>query len=176
MFTKDETEALKEFAYSYPQYELEDFLYDKQIDVIKEGGTRANNLLNRIFVPQHNKPSKTIRVQQLVNELVLEDWLLGIADCLRYGKLLTVNLGFSYLVWKLTSKDIRYVYAAKALSYDRVKLHSKSEFYDFAGKFRKLTNEDFLMNTFLSQLRGNVFESSGFIPQKLVCAYCWLTK
>ena len=175
MFTKDEIEALKEFAYSSPRYELDDFLTEKQIQVINDGGTRAITLLDRVFVPQHNMPFKTIRIQHLATNLSVEDWLLGIADCLRYGQLLTVNLGFSYLVEK-PPNDVRYVYAAKALSYDRVKIHTKSQFYDFASSFKKLNDDDFLRETFMSQLKGNVFESSGFTPQNLVCAYCWLTK
>ena len=107
--------------------------------------------------------------------LIVEDWLLGIADCLRYSKIITINVGFSYLVWK-PENDIRYVYAAKALSFARAKLQSKSEFYDFASTFRPMNDSDLLQNTFLSQLKGNVFESSGFTPQTLVCAYCWITK
>ena len=175
MFSEDEIEALGEHAYSSPRYELDDFLNAKEIEVIKDGGSRANTLLNRIFIPKHSNETKTIRIQHLMVNLIVEDWLLGIADCLRYSKIITINVGFSYLVWK-PENDIRYVYAAKALSFARAKLQSKSEFYDFASTFRPMNDSDLLQNTFLSQLKGNVFESSGFTPQTLVCAYCWITK
>ena len=105
----------------------------------------------------------------------MEDWLLGIADCLRYGKLITVNVGFSYIVWK-PKYELRYVYAAKALSFYRTKLLRKSEFHDFAAQFAKLNDMDNMMNSYQTSLRGNVFESSGFVPYTLVCAYCWINK
>ena len=177
MYTQGELDALAKFAYSSPPYELEDFLSDKEIEVIREGGSRAETLLNRIFIPKTNSPVKTIRMQHLfVDDFNLTEWLLGMADCLRYHSLLTVNIGFSYMVVKSPEREMRYVYAAKALAYDRCKLNFKGQFVDFAESFKKHSDSDFLMETFMSQLRGNVFESSGFYPYRLVCAYCWLTK
>ena len=113
---------------------------------------------------------KTVRLQNLCTELNVEDWLLGIADCLRYGKLIIINIGFSYIVWKAKGNKLRYVYAAKALSSDRAKIITKSEFHDFAARFRKLGDRDYLEKSFLANLSGNVFESSGFVPHTLVCA------
>ena len=176
MFSEDEIENLQKFAYSSPRYELDDFLNTEEIEAIEDGGTRARTLLQSIFVPKHKNREKTIRVQHLmVPDFKVEDWLLGLADCLRYGHELTLNIGFSYLVWKSENK-MRYVYAAKALPNRRVKIHTKSDFYDFAAAFRKLGDAEFLNTTFLASLKGNVFESSGFTPHTLVCAYCWLTK
>ena len=176
MFSQDEIENLEKMAYSSPRYELSDFLNTEEIDAIEDGGTRARNLLQRIFVPQHKNNQKTIRVQHLmVPEFKVEEWLLGLADCLRYGQELILNIGFSYLVWKSENK-MRYVYAAKCLPNRRIKIYTKSEFYDFAAAFRKLSDSEFLNTTFLASLKGNVFESSGFTPHTLVCAYCWLTK
>ena len=175
MFTETERLSLTKYAYSTPRIELEDFLYDDEIAVIRESGTRAYNLHQRIFIPKHSGLSMTIRIQHLCLDLDVEKWLLGIADCLSYGKLFTVNVGFSYIVWK-PKNELRYVYAAKALSLNRSKITQKSHFHDFALGFRKLNNSDYLRNTFMSQLKGNVFESSGFTPHTLVCSYCWIEK
>ena len=180
MFALDELESLSKVAYASPRYELEDLFYKEEIDAIQDGGTRADNLLQRIFIPKHNGPFKTVRLQQLYADLNVEKWLLAIADCLRYGNLITIDIGFSYIVWKPNIKtgqhEMRYVYAAKALSFDRVKVHTRSQLHDFAAKFSKLNNSDYLMDTFMTQLKGNVFETSGFIPRTLVCAYCWIHK
>ena len=111
----------------------------------------------------------------MVPDLQVDDWLLGLAECLRYNHPLTLNIGFSYLVWKPENK-MRYVYAAKALPTKRIIIQSKSEFYDFATEFAQMNDAEFLNTIFLASLRGNVFESSGFTPHTLVCAYCWLTK
>ena len=175
MFSDGEKELLTKFAYSTPKIELEDFLYDDEIAVIRESGTRAFNLHQRIFIPKHRAESMTIRLQHLCLDLDVEEWLLGIANCLTYGKLLTVNIGFSYIVWK-PKNEFRYVYAAKALSFARSRVRDLSHFENFASDFRKLNNSDYLKNTFMTQLKGNVFEASGFTPQTLVCSYCWIEK
>ena len=176
MFIADEIENLEEFVYSTPRYELDDFLNTEEIEAIQDGGTRARTLLQRIFVPKHKMPEKTIRIQHLmVPDFQVDQWLIGLAECLRYEAPLALNIGFSYLVWKPENK-LRYVYAAKALPNRRVKIQSKSDFYEFASAFSKLNDAEFLNTTFLASLKGNVFESSGFTPHALVCAYCWLTK
>ena len=111
MFTLDELEALEKYAYSSSKCELEDFLHDDEIQTIQEGGTRATTLLNRIFIPKHNFPFKTIRFQHLYTEdFQLSEWLLGISDCLRYGSMLTVDIGFSYMVHKSPKFESRYHY------------------------------------------------------------------
>ena len=172
----DEIELLGKYAYASPHYDLEDFLNTEEIEAIQDGGTRAQNLLQRIFVPKHKAKLKTIRISHLmVPDLQVDDWLLGLAECLRYNHPLTINIGFSYLVWKPENK-MRYVYAAKALPTKRITIQSKADFYDFAADFAKLNDSEFLNTTFLASLKGNVFESSGFTPHTLVCAYCWLTK
>ena len=175
MFTEKEKELLTKFAYSTPRIELEDFLYDDEVEIIKESGTREFNLYQRIFIPKHNAAIMTIRLQRLCLDLNVEDWLLGIAECMAFGKLFTVNVGFSYIVWK-PKNELRYVYAAKALAFSRSKVTEHAHFINFASEFRKLQNSDYLRDTFMSQLSGNVFEASGFTPQTLVCAYCWITK
>ena len=176
MFSIDEIELLEKYAYDTPRYDLEDFLNSEEIEAIQDGGTRAQTLLQRIFVPKHKAQLKTIRISHLmVPELQVDDWLLGLAECLRYNHPLTLNIGFSYLVWKPENK-MRYVYAAKALPNKRIMIQTKSDFYNFAAAFAQLNDSDFLNNTFLASLKGNVFESSGFTPHALVCAYCWLTK
>ena len=176
MFMTDEIELLGKYAYASPHYDLEEFLNSEEVDAIQDGGTRAQNLLQRIFVPKHKAKLKTIRISHLmVPDLQVDDWLLGLAECLRYNHPLTLNIGFSYLVWKPENK-MRYVYAAKALPTKRIIIQSKSEFYDFAAEFAQLNDSEFLNTTFLASLKGNVFESSGFTPHTLVCVYCWLTK
>ena len=141
MYTQGELEALGKFAYSSPPNKLEDFLGEKEIDVIRDGGTRASTLLNRIFIPKTNSLVKTIRMQHLyVDDFNLTEWLLGIADCLRYHSLLTVNIGFSYMVVNSRDREMRYVYAAKALAYDRCKLNFKGQFVDFAESFKNEEN------------------------------------
>ena len=176
MFSEAEIERLTKYAYSSPRYELEDFLYEDEIEVIQTAGELvAKNLQNRIFVPKHNGKFKTIRLQHLFTKLDVEKWLLGMTDCLEFGKVLTINVGFSYLVCK-PPEEFRYIYAAKALSFERSKVSSLNEFQNFASQFSKLQDPDYLLGTFMNSLRGNVFEVSGFIPQTLVCAYCWITK
>ena len=176
MFMTDEIELLGKYAYASPHYDLEEFLNTEEIEAIQDGGTRAQNLLQRIFVPKHKADLKTIRISHLmVPDLQVDDWLEGLAECLRYDSPLTLNIGFSYLVWKAENK-MRYVYAAKALPNRRAVIKTKSKFYDFASDFARLSDSEFLNTTFLASLKGNVFESSGFTPHTLVCAYCWLTK
>ena len=176
MFSDAEIKLLTEYAYSSPRYELEDFLYDDEIETIESTGDLVvENLHNRIFVPKHNGKYQTVRLQHLFTKLDVEKWLLGMADCLQFGKLIAFNIGFSYLVCK-PPEEFRYVYAAKALSYERTKVSTLNEFHDFAAKFSKLQDPDYLLGSFMTNLRGNVFEVSGFIPQTLVCAYCWINK
>ena len=176
MFSDAEIEQLTKYAYSTPRHELEDFLYEDEIEAIKSAGELVvQNLHTRIFVPQHRGKFKTIRLQHLFNDLNIEKWLLGMTDCLEFGKLIAINVGFSYLVCK-PPEEYRYVYAAKALSYERTKLSTVSEFQDFAAKFAKMKDPDFLLGSFMASLRGNVFEVSGFYPQTMVCAYCWINK
>ena len=176
MFSENEIERLTKYAYSSPRYELDDFLYTDEIDTIASSGELVvENLYNRIFVPKHKGHFQTIRMQHLFTKLDVEKWLLGMADCLDFGKLIAFNVGFSYLVSK-PPDEFRYVYAAKALSYERTKVSSLGEFQQFAAQFSKLNDPDYLLGTFMSSLRGNVFEVSGFIPQTLVCAYCWINK
>ena len=176
MFSESEKERLTKYAYSFPRHELEDFLYEDEIETIKSTGELvAQNLQNRIFIPQHKWKFQTIRLQHLFTELDVEKWILGMTDCLDFGKIIAINIGFSYLVCK-PREEFRYVYAAKALSFERTKLSTSTEFQDFAAKFSKLQDPDYLLGSFMSSLRGNVFEVSGFIPQTLVCAYCWISK
>ena len=176
MFLIDEIELLGKYAYASPHYDLEDFLNTEEVEAIQDGGTRAQTLLQRIFVPKHKAQLKTIRLSHLmVPELQVDDWLLGLAECLRFDSPVTINIGFSYLVWKPENK-MRYVYAAKALPNKRAMVETKSDFYDIAAEFAQLNDSEFLNTTFLASLKGNVFESSGFTPHALVCAYCWITK
>ena len=176
MFSDSEIEKLTKYAYSTPRYELDDFLYEDEIEAIKSTGDLVVlNLLNRIFVPHHGGKFKTIRLQHLFSKLDVEKWLLGMADCLDFGKLITINVGFSYLVCK-PPEEFRYVYAAKALSYESAKISTLNGFKDFAARFTKMKDTDYLLGSFMSSLRGNVFEVSGFYPQTLVCAYCWINK
>ena len=70
----------------------------------------------------------------------------------------------------------RYVYAAKNNTDTMVKFRSREEFENIASRFKNLQDHDFMMDSFMAGLKGNVFESSGFIPKELVCSYCWITK
>ena len=54
----DEIELLGKYAYASPHYDLEEFLNSEEVDAIQDGGTRAQNLLQRIFVPKHNYQNK----------------------------------------------------------------------------------------------------------------------
>ena len=176
MFSESEIERLTKYAYSSPRYELEDFLYEDEIETIESTGDLvAQNLHNRIFVPKHVGKFRTIRLQHLFTKLDMEKWLLGMTDCLDFGKIIAINIGFSYLVCK-PPEEFRYIYAAKALSFERTKVSTLNEFQNFAARFSKLNDPDYLLGSFMNSLRGNVFEASGFIPQTLVCAYCWITK
>ena len=176
MFSESEIERLTTYAYSKPRYELEDFLYKDEIETIESTGELvAQNLQTRIFVPRHNGKFQTIRMQHLFTKLDVEKWILGMTDCLDFGKIMSINIGFSYLVCK-PPEDFRYVYAAKALSFERTKVSTVEELHEFAARFSKLNDPDYLLGSFMNSLRGNVFEVSGFIPQTLVCAYCWITK
>ena len=176
MFFESEIERLTTYAYSKPRYELEDFLYKDEIETIESTGELvAQNLQTRIFVPRHNAKFQTIRLQHLFTKLDVEKWILGMTDCLDFGKIMSINIGFSYLVCK-PPEDFRYVYAAKALSFERTKVSTVEELHEFAARFSKLNDPDYLLGSFMNSLRGNVFEVSGFIPQTLVCAYCWITK
>ena len=176
MFSESEKERLTKYAYSFPRHELEDFLYEDEIETIESTGELvARNLQNRIFIPQHNWTFQTIRLQHLFTKLDVEKWILGMTDCLDFGRIIAINIGFSYLVCKPPEK-LRYVYAAKALSFERTKVSTVEELHEFAARFSKLNDPDYLLGSFMSSLRGNVFEVSGFIPQTLVCAYCWISK
>ena len=52
MWLQSELTALNEVFQSDPA--LEDFLSEKEIDVIKENATRYANLRNGLIVPKHN--------------------------------------------------------------------------------------------------------------------------
>ena len=66
MFMTDEIELLGKYAYASPHYDLEEFLNTEEIEAIQDGGTRALNLLQRIFVPKHKAKLKTIRISHLM--------------------------------------------------------------------------------------------------------------
>ena len=176
MFSKDETEALEKYASGFPTVELEDFLDNASVDVIKEAGTRYHNLKNQLFIPQHNRMSKTIRFQLLCDNLNVFDWLMGIAKCLRYGRMIIIHISFSYTVWKPFTGETRYVYAAKDLAHTLIKFRTREAFEEIASRYKNMQDHDFMMDSFMARLSGNVFEASGFIPKKLVCSYCWITK
>ena len=176
MFSNDETDAFGKYASEFPTVALEDFLDEKSVDVIKDLGSTYYNLKNELFIPQHKREIKTIRFQLLCDNLNIHDWLLGIAKCLRYGRMIIVHLSFSYTVWKPLTGETRYIYAAKGKADTVVKFRTRAEFENIAGRFKHMQNHDFMMQEFMANLSSNVFESSGFIPKELVCSYCWITK
>ena len=57
---------------------IDDFLTDKELDVIKQENSRYDNLKNRVIYPMHKRKRQTIVIQRLVSDFDLYDWLKDI--------------------------------------------------------------------------------------------------
>ena len=156
-------------------FSLDDFLSDKELDVIKQEKSRYENLRNRVIVPLHKRMRQTIVIQRLVHDFDLHDWLKHIGECIRLNSLVQVWIGFSLLV-KDELNNIVYVYSIRQLSSFHFKCINRNQFQEFIGEFKKLILSDHLDTTFISAKDDNPFYKSGFRPHKLVCNYIWIRK
>ena len=154
---------------------LDDFLTDKELDVIKQENSRYDNLKNRVIYPMHKRKRQTIVIQRLVSDFDLYDWLKDIGECVRLNEFVQIWIGFSLLV-KDELNNIVYVYSIRQLSSFNFKCINRNQFQEFVAKFKNLTLADHLETTFISAKDDNPFYKSGFRPHKLVCNYIWITK
>ena len=65
--------------------------------------------------------------------------------------------------------------AAKSLSIETTKLYKKSEWDEFAERFKNLSEHSILSKVFAND-EDSPFAKSGWRPLKLVCAYLWIHK
>ena len=156
-------------------FRLEDFLNDKELDVIKQENSRYENLKNRVIYPMHKRMRQTIVIQCLVYNFDLYDWLKNIGECIRLNSLVQIWIGFSLLV-KDELNNIVYVYSIRQLSSFNFKCINRNQFQEFIAEFKNLSLADHLDTTFISAKDDNPFYKSGFRPHKLVCNYIWIRK
>ena len=71
---------------------------------------------------------KIIQIKQIFDGLSIFKWLQSIGDCLRWQQM-EVWLGFSFLMRKVSGDqyDIVYAYAARELSFAKMKVSNKVE-------------------------------------------------
>ena len=100
------------------------------------------------------------------------DWLVKIGECLRFQDM-WCYVNFSFLAVK--GDEISYFFAAKSLSIETTKLYKKSEWDEFAGRFKNLSEHSILTRLFAADEESQ-FAKSGWRPLKLVCAYLWIHK
>ena len=82
-------------------------------------------------------------------------------------------INFSFLAVK--GDNISYFFAAKSLSIETTKLYKKSEWAEFAERFKDVSEYSILQKLFACE-EDNKFAKSGYKPVKLVCAYLWIHK
>ena len=100
------------------------------------------------------------------------DWFVKIGDCLRFQDM-WCYVNFSFLAVK--GDEISYFFAAKSLSIETTKLYKKSQWDEFAERFKDQSEHSILSKLFASD-EESLFAKSGWRPLKLVCAYLWIHK
>merc|ERR1712062_250982 len=135
---------------------LDDFLTDKELDVIKQENSRYDNLKNRVIYPMHKRKRQNIVIQRLVSDFDLYDWLKDIGECVRLNDFVQIWIGFSLLV-KDELNNIVYVYSIRQLSSFNFKCFNRNQFQEFIAKFKILTLVDHLKTTFISSKDDNPF-------------------
>ena len=101
-------------------------------------------------------------------------WLCEIGDAIRFQDL-AVWVGFAYLTHGKPSDqgvERQYIWAAQELSLEKTKLYEKSQWDEFARRFKNRSHGSILQD--IAQSHVNPFTGSGFNPYKLVMAYIWI--
>ena len=126
MWTDDEIQKLEKCLYDV---NLDHILTSEEIEVIKLNSTRYSSLKSEIIIPKHNKSTKTIQIKQVFNDLNVYEWVKSVGDCLRWQQM-DVWLGFSFLMRAVTGDqyNIVYAYAARELSFAKLKVTTKVSF------------------------------------------------
>ena len=177
MFLKSEVGKLEKLYETVPAQELEDFLEEDEVELIKDKGLAYFSLKNFVFVPKtYDKGDSTLRFQRLALDLDLGDWLKSIANNIRYSPDMLLEVAFSFIVKVGIGSEKEYMFAPKVLAPYRKKLSSKLEFLQFAEEIGKMKESAHLSNVFWEAHDQERFRRSGWTPYRLVCNYIWLTK
>ena len=101
-------------------------------------------------------------------------WLTDIGHAIRFQNL-AVWVSFSYMTHGKPSDqgvERQYIWAAQELSIEKTKLYEKSQWDEFARRFKNRSNGSILQD--IAQSHVSPFGQSGFNPYKLVMAYIWI--
>lgn len=183
MWTRTE---ISELAQTLNAFQLEEILNDSELEAIPS--TAIPNLRSHLFEPKHNrnvsdfldsldiKPlkEKTITLQNICKELDMYAWLNEITSKLRLADIF-LWVGFSFLMRKTTEEgeELKYMFAARELAYERTKAFNEEGLAEFVDRFKTKTEADILQGLFKNK-EANADSISGFQPYKLVSAYVWI--
>lgn len=182
MILKSEIDALNELYAGRESVCLEDFLYEDEIDILKNvnkfGTFTYKNLTNKLIYNISKSHSRhNVTLQNLWHDFDLANYIEEISGKIRYSELTDIKIAFSFIARNTKTNEKSYFYAAKAFSTNfSHRISSKAEMMNIAGEMRKRSDQDHLMNTFLVSQENNRFRSSGWVPESLVCCYVYLTK
>lgn len=101
-------------------------------------------------------------------------WLAEITSKLRLADIF-LWVGFSFLMRKTTEEgeDLKYMFAARELAYERTKVYNEEGLAEFVDRFKTKTEADILQGLFKNK-EANADSISGFQPYKLISAYVWI--
>ena len=178
MFLKSEITDFNSLYANVNDDNIEDFLDDREVELIKQKGLTYYNLRNYLFVPKHHeKLGSTIRFQRLwTDDFDLGKWLNQIGDELAISPDTTIEISNSFICKVGISDKKTYMFAAKSLAAHSRKISSYNEFQEFANEIEQYSYYDHLHKAFWDANDMNRFHQSGWIPFKLVCNYIWITK
>ena len=95
------------------------------------------------------------------------EWLGEITSKIRLADIF-IWVGFSFLMRKTTSEgeELKYMFAARELAYERTKVHDEKGLNEFFDRFKLKTESDILQGLFKNK-EANADSISGFQPYKL---------
>ena len=69
-----------------------------------------------------------------------------------------------------------YIYAAQEMRMAHYKIYTPESFDPIIKKYKTVSHEKLLNETFVATQEDNLFAKSGFVQHKLICSYIWIRK
>jgi len=158
-----------------PTVDVQDILNHEEQQAIDESRQKLENIKDKLIVPHHNRPAKTITLVKLITaRFNCADFIDQILSSVR--PFFEIRIAFAFLMSNAGQKSYVMSIPNRPINDDYRVIRTNDDQAKLMTFIRTLNNDGLLNYAFQIRNTTNPFEKSGYKPDKLISMTVWITK